>query len=156
KLAALGYTHVLERGARAVHSTEAAPAERQGLRVVREFADSRVLAVVATTPPVFTVEFVAFTGRRSDGRETWRAITQDGAGRIANPTSRPVMAMLEAELMAIPGPQRLDTEIDGRPGLHLLIPVGHHRCRIGPLSLSPGDSVLVFRTRPATLPDAAA
>ncbi len=156
KLTALGYTHALLRSARSSRGAEAAVYEAHGLRVVREFGDSRVLAVVAVKPPVFTAEFIAFEARRTEGQWSWRRMTQDGAWRVVNTSPRAVRAMLEAELSPGTEPQRLETSLDGRPGPGLLIPAGYHHCRIGPLSLPPGDSVLVFRARSASLADAPA
>jgi len=124
--------------------------------VVREYTDSPVLAIIAAKPAVFRAEFVAFAPRRSDARGSWRAMTEHGAWKVVNTTSRPVLATLEAKLSSWPWSQRLDTAIDGRPGPGALIPAGHHRCLIGPLSLLAGDSVLMFHTRPVTASDALA
>jgi hypothetical protein len=155
KLSAFGYTHLLVRR----HSeegrwfaTEPVPA---GLQVAARFRDSEVLAVMTGTPPVYTAGMAGFYPREHDAIWTWRWMGPEASWTVVNGLARPVLAVLDVELMAFQGRRGLTLLLDGREVQTLMAEPQRQTHRIGPLALTPGSHALVFRpSEPGTIVNA--
>jgi hypothetical protein len=140
KLAALGYTHVLMRSD--YYLADVLPAS--GLRLDRDFADSRVYRVTAEPAAVYVGRTARFSWRESDGSRTWRWQGTRGSWQIVNTTAAELAVELEVELSSYAHPRQVSLLLNGEQ-------VAEHRVTtspaayVVPLRLPPGESRLVFR-----------
>jgi hypothetical protein len=139
KLAANGYTHLLERNA----SVDAEP-PRDGLRIAARFADGRVFTVIAKTPAIYTSTMAGFHRRERDDEWAWRWMGGDGTWTIVNTGSVPIVATLHVEVSAFHWARGLEVRLDGRPIQSLRVDTPRRFYELGPLDVPPGRHQLVF------------
>jgi len=153
KLAANGYTHLLVRRGTDESQLFDDHALPDGLRVAARFANGRVFAVTATTPPIYTATMTGFFPRENDGKRSWQWMGATAAWTIVNTGARPIVATLGLELSADPA-DRMDVQLDGRPVQTLVVEPSRRIYQLGPLTVGPGDHQLVFHATGApTVPD---
>ena len=153
KLAANGYTHLLVRRGTDESQLFDDHALPDGLRVAARFADGRVFAVTAPTPPIYTATMTGFFPREYDAARSWRWMGADAVWTIVNTGTRPIVATLGLELSANPF-ARMDVRLDGRYLQTLVFEPSRRVLQLGPLTVGPGDHQLVFHATTAlTIPD---
>jgi len=151
KLAALGYTHVLERADSPRVTAELS--QRDGLTLLHSFADSRVFGVSASAPPVLVVARSGFFDLEHDERDNWRWMTQSGFWVLRNMVGIETTTTLEIELSAFAVRRLVDVRYEGKPLTTLTVEPARERFTIGPFPVPPGDHQLAFVARePATRP----
>ncbi len=143
KLAALGYTHVVDRRSQIA---PAAGIPEAGLRLLAEFSDSRVYAVVAQIPPVVTLDADGFHDFEIREQDRWQWMGPEGRWQVRNTTSQARLVELAIELESVDAPRTLEISLDGAPIEQLRIPVRNSPYRLGPWRLDRGDHALMFRT----------
>ena len=148
KLAANGYTHLLERKV----SSNTEPV-RDGLQLAARFADGRVFTVVAKTPAIYTARMTGFHRREHNAEWAWRWMGGDGAWTVVNTGSIPIVATLHVELSAFHSARGLEMRLDGLPVQAIRVETPRRSYEIGPLDVPPGRHELVFR--PTELPTVA-
>jgi hypothetical protein len=154
KLAANGYTHLLVRRGTDESQLFDDHALPDGLRVAARFADGRVFAVTATTPPIYTATMTGFFPRENDGKRSWQWMGATAAWTIVNTGARPIAATLGLDLSAFDRARRMDVLLDGRPVQTLVVEPARRIDQLGPLTVGPGDHQLVFHaTEAPTVPD---
>ena len=153
KLAAQGYTHLLVRRDRRRHAP-AAGREPDGLRVAATFGDAEVFAVTAPAPAIYTAAIDGFSAREHDAERSWQWMGGPATWTVINTGARPIVADLGVEVAAFHRPRRLEVALDGRQVQSLVIDPARRIHRLGPLRLTPGAHLLVFR--PAEAPTVAA
>jgi hypothetical protein len=153
KLAAGGYTHLLVRR----DTTEGrwlSARTVEGLRVAADFEDAQVLAVTAAPPPIYTATMSGFFRREHSAKGTWRWMSRDAVWSITNTGVQVIVATLEIEMWPFQRPRTLELRLDGHNVQRVSVARGRHRYQLGPLSLPPGDHVLMFHaTEPPTAAD---
>ena len=146
KLAATGFTHLLVRR----YSTDglwyAQHATPEGLSEVARFDDSRVFAVTATPPAIYTETMTGFSAREYDGTWSWRWMGADAAWTILNTGAAPIVVTLGIELSAFHNTRHLDLRIDGRSLQTLEVEPARRVYVVGPLTVSPGRHQVVFHS----------
>ena len=135
KLAALGYTHVVDRRSQIA---PAAGTPEAGLRLLAEFSDSRVYAVVAQIPPVVTLDADGFHDFESREQDRWQWMGPEGRWQVRNTTSQARLVELAIELESVGAPRTLEVSLDGAPIERLRIPVRNAPYRLGPWRLERG------------------
>ena len=154
-LAALGYAHVIVRGSAGrplVHQVAAL----EGLALVRTAQDAQLFAVTAPTPVVATVGVTGFHDREGFAGDVWRWMGSAGSWFIVNTSDHVVSAQVEIDLSAFPRARHVRIDVDHRE-LGRMLDVGPERAlqTIGPLTLTPGEHLLSFRSvEPASSADA--
>jgi hypothetical protein len=139
KLAANGYTHLLERQP----SVEGDPA-RDGLQIAARFDDGRVFTVVAKTPVIYTATVAGVHRRERAADWAWRWMGGDSTWTIVNTGTAPIVATLHVELSAFHRERGLELRLDGRPVQSLRIGASRQVYDLGPLDVHPGAHALVF------------
>jgi hypothetical protein len=144
RLSAAGYTHVL------VHPDPAAGRfasedAQGGLRHVAEFDGSRVYAITAAAPSVYTAAMTSFYPREAAGGWTWRWMAGEAAWTVVNDSGRTLTASVEIEMSAFHRPRGLTVTVDGELVQTLVVDQRRRPHRIGPLPLRPGRHQLEFR-----------
>ncbi len=139
KLAANGYTHLIERQP----AGDAGPA-REGLEIAARFDDGRVFTVIAKTPVIYTATMTGFHRRERDAGWAWRWMGGDGTWTIVNTSSATVVATLHLELSAFHFARGLDVRLDGGAVQSLRVETPRRVYELGPLVVSPGRHQLVF------------
>jgi len=150
KLAAVGYTHLLVRRGTWEERWFANRGAPDGLRLQAHFGDGDVFAVTAETPSVYTAEMTAFSDREYNEDWTWRWMGPDASWKIVNTSTRPIVATLGLEVSAFHRARRMELRLDGHSVQTLVVEPSRRIYEIGPLTLPPGDHVLVFH--PADAP----
>ncbi|MDO8680020.1 MAG: hypothetical protein Q7R30_15970 [Acidobacteriota bacterium] len=145
KLAANGYTHLLERTA----SGNVEPV-REGLQIAARFDDGRLFTVVAKTPAIYTATVTGFHRREHDAEWAWRWMGGDGTWTIVNTGSVPIVATLHVELSAFHWARGLEMRLDGAPVRALRVDTPRRWYEIGPLDIPAGRHELVFRPTEAS------
>ena len=153
KLAAAGYTHVLARlDTTGLHGV-GFPSAGNGLRVAADFVDSRVFAVTARSPAIYTKSMRGFYPREREGDRTWRWMGRAAAWTIVNTRAQPAVAVLGLELSAFHRARRMELLLDGRHVEMFDVEPPRRMYHTRPLAVSPGAHELAFR--PAEAPTVA-
>jgi hypothetical protein len=149
KLAAAGYTHLLVRRDTADEHGVLSHLEVDGLRVAAEFDDSRVFAVTARSPTIYTEAMRGFYPRERDAERTWRWMGNDAAWTIVNTRAQPVVATLGLELSAFHRARRMELLLDGRHVQTFVVEPPRRMYQTHPLAVTPGAHELAFRAAEA-------
>jgi hypothetical protein len=154
KLAALGYTHLLLRdgGANAAGGTPMICGD--GLRRAASFPDSRVYAVTAVRPALYTNIVSGFSPREHANGRSWRWMGAEAAWIIVNTTGVPTAVTLDVELSAFAHDRQLVVALEEAPIQTILAEPTRRTHRIGPFTVPRGAHQLRFRpVLPATVAD---
>jgi hypothetical protein len=116
-----------------------------GLRVAATFDEGQVFAVTASTPAVYTATMAGFFPRELDSHWTWRWMRDDASWTIANTSAQPIVTTLTIELLAFHRTRRMELRLDGREVQTLAVEPSRRSYAVGPLTVHPGDHLLVFR-----------
>ena len=141
KLAANGYTHLIERNAPLSVDTGPSP---EGLQIAARFDDARVFTVVAKTPLIYTATMAGFHRRERDADWAWRWMGGDGTWTIVNTGRRPIATTLHVEISAFHRDRGLEIQLDGRLIQSLRIETPRRLYDVGLLDVPPGEHQLVF------------
>jgi len=153
KLAAAGYTHLLVRRDTADEHWVLSHPEVDGLRVAAAFDDSRVFAVTARSPTIYTEGMRGFYPRERDAEWTWRWMGHDAAWTIVNTRAQLIVATLGIELSAFHRARRMELLLDGRHVQMFVVEPPRRMYYTRPLAVTPGAHELAFR--PAEAPTVA-
>jgi hypothetical protein len=149
KLAAAGYTHLLVRRDPADGHGLVSRREGDGLRVAADFDDSRVFAVTARRPAIYTEAMRGFYPRERDAELTWRWMGDAAAWTVVNTRAQPIVATLGIELSAFHRARRMELLLDGRHVQMLDVEPPRRMYQTPPLAVSPGAHELAFRAADA-------
>lgn len=153
KLATLGYTHMLVRCGTPAAGT-APPDARDGFRLDAGFADSRLYAVTAGRPAVYTSLVSGLSPREHDAEWSWRWMESESAWVVVNTTGLAVAATLDVELSSFAHERWITLALNKVAVQDLLVEPARKRYRVGPLVIQPGAHELRFGTsHPPTIAD---
>lgn len=153
KLATLGYTHMLVRRG-TPGADEAPPEARDGFRLDAGFADSRLYAVTAGRPAVYTSIVSGLSPREHDAEWSWRWMESEAAWVVVNTTGLAVAATLDLELSGFAHERWVTLALNTVAVQDLLVEPARKRYRVGPLVIQPGAHELRFGTsQPPTIAD---
>jgi len=144
RLSAARYTHVLVHPDTVAGSFASEDAQG-GMQLVAEFDGSRVYAITAAAPPVYTAAMTSFYPREATGGWTWRWMAREAAWTVVNDSGRTLTASVDIEMSAFHRARGLTVSVDGELVQTLVVDQRRRRHRIGPLSLRPGRHQIAFR-----------
>lgn len=154
KLAALGYTHLLVRTGGTAAPGEALAMPRDGFRLDAGFADSRIYAVTAVRPALYTGIITGMWPREHDAAWSWRWMGAGATWVVINTVGLAKAVTLEVELAAFARYRHLLVSVDGVDVQALLVEPARRTHRIGPIVIQPGAHELRFRSaQPPTVAD---
>jgi hypothetical protein len=145
KLAAHEYSHVLVRRNTAAGRLLVGAPLPDGLRVAASFTDSRVYAVAAPRPVIYTRTMTGFSPRERDRDWSWRWMGPDGAWIIANTARRPIAATLHLEVSSFHHNRHVTLLLNRKPVQTIVVEPERRTYLIGPLTVPPGAHELGFR-----------
>jgi hypothetical protein len=137
-MAANGFTHVIARAPFDELRSQA------GLEIYASFDDSRLYAVTAEPPAIYTAATAGFHRRERDEEWTWRWMGGDGTWIVVNTTGAPLSVLLHLELSAFERARDLEVLLDGQPVHAMEVQRGRRLYAIGPVRVLPGSRQLVF------------
>ena len=149
RLVANGYTHLLVRRDSPNGRSLADHVASVRLRVAARFDDGEVFAVTAETPSIYTAALTGFFPREHDAEWSWRWMGTDAAWTIANISARPIVATLDLEMLAFQRSRRVELLLDGRQIKTLVVEPSRRSYQCGPLTVIPGNHMLVFHAAEA-------
>ncbi|MDP3719594.1 MAG: hypothetical protein Q8T13_17675 [Acidobacteriota bacterium] len=149
KLAALGYTHVLEHIEAALEPGTGPATDRTGLRLSASFADSRIYAVTAPRPTLYTGIVTGFWPREHDAWWSWRWMGTEATWVVINTVGLAKAVTLDVELSAFAHDRQLIVALNGVDVQALHIEPARRSHRIGPFIVQPGAHELRFRSAEA-------
>jgi hypothetical protein len=152
KLATLGYSHMLVRSGELVAVED--PSVPDGFRLEAGFADSRLYAVTAGRPAVYTSIVSGWSAREYNADWSWRWMASEAAWVVVNTTGLAVAATLDLELSSFAHDRWVTLALNEIAVQDLLVEPARRRYRVGPVIIQPGAHELRFAAaQPPTIAD---
>jgi hypothetical protein len=149
KLAAQGYTHLLLRSGQSRPLTF-----DRGLEPAAAFADSRILAVTAAVPPIYTMTMTGFSAREHGRDASWQWMGHEATWIIVNHRRLLTVAALDLEVTAFHHDRRISVWLDRVEASTFIAAAGRRTYRLGPFTFPAGAHELRFRAmEPPTIAD---
>jgi hypothetical protein len=144
RLAAERYTHVMvRRGSRADRVGSLRPPVG-GLRLTGDVKGTRVFAVTASIPRVYTARVHDFSEREVEGEWTWRWMGTSASWTIVNTGDVEIVAGLTVEVQAFDGLRHLRLTLDGRDVATLRVGTARQFYAVPSFVVPPGRHTLAF------------
>lgn len=152
KLAAAGFTHLLVRDDAADARAFAAGWVPEGFGAGVRVGAGQVFAVSPPPPMVYTDAIAGISPREYGRDRSWRWMVTDARWTVVNPSTAPIVAILDVELSAFLSSRRLEVQFDGQPLTTITVDVTPGRYVLGPLTVAPGPHLMTFHPLEAPLP----